>query len=567
MKFFLSIVVVFILFFSCDTEKELRIICTSEVRGAIFPYRLDRDDHRKRSLSHLYSYIKQSREEKDVILLDNGDILLGQPLVYYYTYENKFGPHVCSTVMNFMDYDAATVGDQDFITGPNVYEKVEKQFDFPWLAANIVDSISNKPLFKPYTIIKKGGLKVAILGLISSGSLSWYPQSKLKNIKFENILSSAKKWVNTIKYKEKPDLLIGLFHSGVNRPNSLLADPINRNSSELVARKVDGFDIVFVCHVHNGYNEEIINEFGNKVRVIGGKNGARKVSVVDVKVSGSFNNLKKEIKGEILKVENYDSDNDFNHLLLPEFYKAEQYVSAPIGYLYDKISTRDCFWGNSNLIDLIHQAQLDIGEADISFNAPFYSDITIESKELQVRDLFLLYLYENRLYTLKLKGSEIKDYLEYSYGLWFNQMTSENSPLLNISKSSKISFNTPYYNFDSAYGINYLVDVSKPIGNRIKILKMFDGSAFNSEKFYKVALNSYRANGGGGHLTKGCKIHKDSIKSRVVSQTPKDFRVYLKKWIFEKSNIHSPNHTTWEVVPREWVKAAKKREFKLLFPK
>ncbi len=59
------------------------------------------------------------------------------------------------------------------------------------------------------------------------------------------------------------------------------------------------------------------------------------------------------------------------------------------------------------------------------------------------------------------------------------------------------------YNFDSAAGIDYVVDVSKPEGARISILSMSGGAAFDIDKSYSVALNSYRGNGGGGHLAEG----------------------------------------------------------------
>ncbi len=91
--------------------------------------------------------------------------LQGQPTVYYYNFIDTLHPHLTSRVMNFMGYDAGTVGNHDIEAGPAVYNKVWEEFDFPWLAANAVSTGSGDPYFQPYTILEAGNKRIAVLGI------------------------------------------------------------------------------------------------------------------------------------------------------------------------------------------------------------------------------------------------------------------------------------------------------------------------------------------------------------------------------------------------------------------
>jgi 2',3'-cyclic-nucleotide 2'-phosphodiesterase/3'-nucleotidase len=176
---------------------------------------------------------------------------------------------------------------------------------------------------------------------------------------------------------------------------------------------------------------------------------------------------------------------------------------------------------------------------------------------------------------MHLSGKEIKDYLEYSYGLWLNTMNSENDNLLlfRVNASGKTILNnrnramlkSSYYNFDSASGIRYIVDVSKPAGQRITIISMENGSPFSPDKMYRVAINSYRGTGGGGHLTEGVGLSQEELAKRVVSISSFDMRYYLMKWIERTKKVTPTNTKNWEIIPKEWVEQATPRDKKLLF--
>lgn len=583
-KFFLLSFLLFLLInFSFAQTVNVKIIETSDVHGAIFPYDLVNDRPSNSSLAQVMTYLNEQRSDTNqiVFLLDNGDILQGDPVVYYYNFEKTDTLHLYADVMNYMKYDAATIGNHDIETGHNVYDKFNEEINFPWLAANAVRTSDGQPYFKPYTTIERGGIKIAVLGLITPAIPKWLPEKIWDGMQFDDMIQTAEKWVKKIRETEQPDLLIGLFHAGVNYNYSGEDSTTykNENASKLIAEKVAGFDVIFVGHDHEGWNFKTRNPNGKEVLVLGTQASARTLAVANIilkfdKFCGFFASDK--MSGEIVEVKNYKPDEEFMKRFSPAFDEVKKYVSRPIGKFTKSISSRDALFGPSEFVDLINTVQLELTEADISFTAPLSFNATIKEGDLFVKDMFNLYRYENLLYTIEMSGQEIKDYLEFSYGNWFNQMKNENDNLLRyrLDENGNIIYsqrsNSPelyerFYNFDAAAGIDYVVDVTKPIGERVSILQLSDGRKFDLKTKYKVAVNSYRGNGGGDHLTKGAKIPKEELNKRVISSTDKDLRYYMMKWIEEKKTVEPKLLGNWKVIPENYWQSGKQKDYQLIF--
>lgn len=248
------------------------------------------------------------------------------------------------------------------------------------------------------------------------------------------------------------------------------------------------------------------------------------------------------------------------------------YVDKPIGNFQHTLTSEDAFFGSSAFTDLIHYLQLRVTGADISFNAPLLFNAEIKAGPIRVSDMFNLYKYENQLYVMRLTGKEIRKHLEMSYNLWANTMTSPEDHLLLFRKGTgneedRLSLANPYFNFDSAAGINYVVDVTKPMGEKVKILSMSDGTPFDEQKWYRVAVNSYRGNGGGELLTRGAGIPKDSLESRIVWRSDKDQRHYLSEEIKRLGSIDPQPLNNWKFIPEDWTLQAAQRDKRLLFGK
>lgn len=556
----------------------IKFIVTSDIHGNFFQYDFIENQLTISSLSQIFTYVKEQRGRKDqeVVLLDNGDLLQGQPSVFYANKmlaENQNYKHICAEIMNLMEYDAATIGNHDIEAGHEVYDRLKTAFNFPWLAANAICKETGEPYFKPYAIIKRRGVKIAVLGLVTPVIPYWIEPEKWSGIEFEDMIVTARKWVQHIKLVEKPDILIGLFHSGIDYTyNRQTADTYkNENASLLVAQRVPGFDVVFAGHDHLEYNLKIENVANQKVLVLSPQAYGKYVSVVEVKlrydkITQSFQKI--DITGYNLQMDFCDADKEFKTRFGDFIKEIKTIVSEPVGQIDRKIRSREALFGNTAFLDLIHRVQLDFTKAQISFAAPLSWDVTINRGTVFIRDIFKLYKFDNLLYVLKLKGFEIKKYLEFSFGIWFNRMRSEEDTLLNFKYNQKgeLILAEKFYNFSTAAGIKYLVNLKAPIGHKISILSMSNGSPFEMDKEYLVVLNSYRANGGGGHLLDGVGLTLPEIKERVVWKSQKDVRSIIIDWFRQNKDvqIYALNH--WRAIPKNWWFKGRALSLNILFP-
>jgi len=571
---------VLVILVSCSGtgKKSISIFETTDIHGVILPYDFIEKESLKVSLASSFKYIKQIRTEKDAtVLLDNGDNLQGQPEVYYYNFIDTISPHFLAEVMNYMGYDAGTVGNHDVETGHSVYDRLVQEYKFPLLAANAINIKTGKPYFKPYQIIQKKGIKIAVFGLITPAIPNWLPPELYSGIEFKDMVETAKQWMPVI-LNEKPDLVVGLFHSGWDRSEAMLqaTDPFNENGSAAVAYDIPGFDIIFTGHDHKVANEKFVNSAGDTILILNGGSRSEKLAEADITfTSGKFGGKRqKKITGQIINVADFQPDTGFITKFTPTHKIIDEYVNRVIGNSSATITSRDAYFGSSAFIDMIHKIQLEITGADISFAAPLSFDVSIAKGPITVGDMFKLYRFENMLYTMSLSGDEIQKYLEYSYSGWLNTMKGPADVLLKfrtgkdgkpLITNGKAWLKNQPYNFDSAAGIFYTVDVSKPEGERIVIKGFTDGRPFEKNKMYKVAVNSYRGNGGGGHFTEGAGIRKDDLRKRLISSMDRDLRFYILKSIEIRKSISPEPINNWKIIPEKWVKAAHTRDYALLF--
>ena len=553
---------------------KIDVIETTDVHGVIFPFDFVENKPLNASLASLPALIKNIKTETpNVLLVDNGDILQGQPDVYFYNFADTVSEHICASVMNYLGYEAATTGNHDIEAGHDVYDRLISEYNFPVLAANAIDNQTGKPYFKPYVIIDKGGIKIAVFGLITPGVPSWLPPELYSGIEFRGMVETAKKWMPAIQ-KEKPDVIIGLFHAGWDDTygGSDPDDPMNENGSRAVAVNVPGFDIIFTGHDHVPFNSKVANLLGDSVLILNAGSKAEKAAVAEIVISRNKTKgiRARHITGKLAELKEYEPDEEFIRTFKPQYDSVTNYVGRVIGESKATISSRESYFGPSAFIEMIQTMQLKITGSDVSFAAPLSFDVSILKGPVRVSDMFKLYRFENMLYTMELTGEEIDGYLEYSYGLWLNTMKGPGDPLLkgNIRKSGNSSklwlINQPY-NFDSAEGIKYNVDIRQPTGNRITIISFTNGRPFYGDSTYKVALNSYRGNGGGGHLAEGAGLTQEEMGSRLISSTERDLRYYIIETIEKQKIINPVVSDNWKIIPEDWVKQARKKEYPLLF--
>ncbi len=564
-----------------DKQVHVKVITTTDVHAMIFPYDFTNDREVDGSLAHAKSYVDEQRDllQQNIILLDNGDLLQGQPTGYYFNYQSDRAVNLFADVMNYMGFAASSVGNHDIETGPRVYEKLRNEFDFPWLAANILNSETGKPHFEPYTIIERNGVKIAVLGLVTSSVPTWLPRKLWEELEFVEMYEAAVEWMQYIRDHEKPHAIIGLFHSGAGEDEMYTGETVSvENASLFVAKNVPGFDVVFTGHDHRVRNQVFENVEGKEVLMIAGQSYGRSLAVADLffdlTPDGTYSLTSKE--GHIADMVDYEPSEEFMEEFKDEFDQVRQFVLQPLGSLQVDLQSQDAYVGNAAFVDFVHHMQLELTDAEVSFAAPLSFDAMLRAGELSMRDMFNLYPFENYLYVMELTGSEIKGALEYSYGLWYNTMSSPDDNILLLRKdeqgniemgqNNRARFTNAFFNFDSAAGIDYEVDVTKPAGSRISISQLSSGESFDLNQTYKVAVNSYRGSGGGGHLTQGAGIEHAQLEDRIVWVSEHDLRSHIADFIRSTKVLNPKAGSNWKVTPEAWTESAMERDLELVFP-
>jgi len=517
------------------------------------------------SLSSVATYIRDARlnSERRIVLLDLGDHLQGDNSVFYFNFIDTASNHIFAEVMNYLDYDAVVVGNHDIEAGPRVYNKIIREMKAPYLAANAIDEKSNKPYFKPYTIVTRDGIKIAIIGMTNPNIPKWLSPDLWKGIKFQEIVKSLEYWVEYVKTKENPHLVVAALHAGLGttEENSL------ENPARYVASNVSGIDIVFAAHDHRSTAEVVYN--GDRpVWVMEGGSRASSLSHASVKIGISDGQIiSKNIEGALISMREIEPDKEYNNYFKESFNNIKAFTNTHVGSLTKSITTRDAYFGSSEYIDMIHTLQLENSGAEISFVAPLSMDVTVKAGDLNFQDLLNIYPYENQLYVIELTGEEIKNYLEFSYSKWVNKMAGNNTPFLQLNiggRGDRGRFKNIFFNFDSAAGLIYEVDATKGDGERILIISDSNGQPFDFKKRYKVALSSYRASGGGDMLELGAGIPKEELEGRIVERLS-DIREMLYNKLKRDGSITPERLNQWKFVPENLVKRAAEKDYKILF--
>ena len=549
----------------------LRLIETSDVHGAFFPYNYTERRPMQGTMARVSTYLKRQRKSYGdrIILLDNGDILQGQPTSYYTNYIKTDAPNIAAEVINYLQYDAQNFGNHDVETGHAVYDKWVSEMKCPVLGANIIDTNTGKPYVKPYTIIEREGVRVAILGMLTPAIPNWLHESLWTGLRFEEMIQSARHWVKVLKEREKADVIVGLFHSGWE--GGITTPDYDEDVSRKIAETVEGFDVIFFGHDHTERNTTV-----NGVLCLDPSCNA--VKVAQATITLKINNEKSDSKsievvrkkGEIVDITGESIDQHFMAHFQSQTDAIRQFVERQLGTFVSPMRSRDCFFGPAPFTDLIHLLQLEHTHADVSFNAPLAFNTDISAGPIYMSDMFKLYRFENKIYVLRMTGEEIRKHLEMSYDLWTNSMQHADDHIMLLAPKApgdnqREGFKNYTFNFDSAAGIDYVVDVTKPKGQKVNILRFSDGRPFDEKAWYKVAMNSYRGNGGGELLTRGAGIPLDSINNRIIYMSERDQRYYLTQKIEREGRVEGKSLNNWHFIPEAWARPAIERDRKLLF--
>ena len=314
---------------SCSTIRpvdgvyDFEIYATNDLHGRYFDSLYVGNGIQKYSLASVSSYIKKVRDTSKIqpLLIDIGDNLQGDNASFYYNFIDTGSRHIFSEIISYLKYDAVVVGNHDIETGHSVYDKILKETNIPYLAANAINVSTNKPYFKPYTIIIRNGIKIAVLGMTNPNIKNWLSQDLWSGIEFKEIIDPTIHWIKRIKRIEKPSLIILATHTGLGDVNIYSPE----NASRYVASNIKGIDIILAAHDHQTTSENIL---GRDSEVLLLESGNRASALSKAKVRLVINKGKvvsKILSGENVKMENIPGDLEYKRNFHKEFTKIKQF--------------------------------------------------------------------------------------------------------------------------------------------------------------------------------------------------------------------------------------------------
>lgn len=442
-------------------------------------------------MARLYTYIKKEREANpDLILLDAGDNIQGTIMTDDLANKNPDELHPVIAAMNYMGYDAMTLGNHEFNWGTTNLKKIISKADFPVLAANVKDINGEYLTGNGYTIIERNGIKIAIIGVVTPDIPIWDGGKEgISDFTYESAAYSVKREIENIA--DKADIIIVSAHMGTYAE----FDEENGSDSGLkILEMNDDVDMLQIAHIHTTINEEY-----NGIPIVCVRNGGKEIA----KVTLTLNENKNVVSSsrEIIAMKDFEPSEEIREIpIVKELHeKATNYVAGidengekgpALGFTTAKFQPEDEIKGipegklrDTAVMDLINKIQLENSGADVSAAALFKDTSDLSEGEINYGNIFDIYKFDNTLYRIPMTGKELKAYMEWSVSI-YNQWKEGD---INISFNPEI----PGYLYDMFAGVEYEIDLSKPVGERIVNLTI-NGEPLEDERIVKVAVNNYR---------------------------------------------------------------------------
>lgn len=501
--------------YTLSDKTTIKIIYTSDVHGNAMPVLYGTNEAADLGLAKFATIVKQYKKEYDnILVLDNGDLIQGTPLMTHYVKERAEKENPMVGIMNLIGIDAGVIGNHEFNFGKKILTDAIKQSKYPWLSANLVNEQGEPYFGKPYTIkTLANGVKVAIIGVTTHYIPNWESPKHIEGITFNNALDTLKHLVPLIRSEEKPDLLIVSYHGGMERdmetgePTEALT---GENQGYAICQEIDGIDILLTGHQHRVLTGEV-----NGVLITQPGNNGKMFGSIDIEMELASDNSWQILnkKAEIIPIGNVAADKEILEYMQDLESSTQKWLDQPTGFIEGDMIIKDPFHARvfkHSFVQFVQNVQMEVSGVDISVTALLNNESKGFGSIITMRDIVSNYMYPNTLVVLELTGEDILLALEKS------------AEYFSLDKDGKLGINPTYvnpkpqhYNYDMWEGINYTINVAKPAGNRIEELT-YHGQPLQMDGSYHVVMNNYRASGGGNYdMFKGKPIMKEIQRDTV----------------------------------------------------
>ncbi|WP_310571720.1 5'-nucleotidase C-terminal domain-containing protein [Gemmatimonas sp.] len=500
---------------------DLVIAATTDVHGRLrgWDYYANAADP-ARSLAGAATIVDSVRAANPgrVLLVEGGDILSGNPLLYVAAKVAPPPVHPVIAAMNVMRYDAAVIGNHEFNYGVPALRAAIAKAAFPFVAANVRDG-QGRPFVAPYTLIDRRGVNIAIIGGTTPGSMLWdRDHLREAGLTVTDIVTSVRAAVAEVR-KRKADVVVVLLHSGLDGAASydtVATGLASENVAARVPREIDGINLVVYGHSH----AELVDSTINGALLVQPRNWAASVALATLtleKSKGKWGVVKH--RGQSVKVAGHAESPAVLAASAVTHKATVTWVSTPVGRTAVRWRADSARVVDAPITDLINEVMRRESGADLSATAAFSLDASLDTGAVTQAALSRLYPYENTLRAVRITGAQLRAFLEQS-ALYYRTLAPDGSAPAGGLVDPKI----PGFNFDVVSGVDYVIDVSKPAGARITSLTR-NGRAVQPTDSFTMALNNYRQSGGGGYAmlaTAPVVFQKDiDIRSLIIDDVTK----------------------------------------------
>ena len=474
-------------------EKHLTILVTSDLHGNIWGFSYeDNSETTNNGMARLYTYIQQVRaEDPDAILIDAGDDIQGTIMTDDLYNKTPQEPNPVITAMNYMGYDAMTLGNHEFNWGIPTMQAILSQAEFPILAANVTDAAGALVTGAGWTIVERDGVRVAVIGVVTPDVPIWDGGKEgIDDAAYEAANVAVGRAIGEIG--DQADVIVVSAHMG------MYAEFDEEGGSDSAQKILDDnpeIDVLQVAHNHTTVNEKQGNT------VIGGvRNGGREIARFDLTLDAGNNVVGSAVT--IVDMEGVEPSQEIRDIpLVAEAHQRTiDYIAGgtdesgeplpPLGSTTARFQPENEIHGipagrvmDTAVMDLINKIQLENSGADVSAAALFKDTSDLPEGDINYGNIFDIYKFDNTLYRVSVTGAELKAYMEWSAEC-YNQWKEGD---INISFDPEY----PDYLYDMFAGVDYEIDLSKPKGERIQNV-MFQGQPLQDDQVLTLAVNNYR---------------------------------------------------------------------------
>lgn len=461
-------------------EKTLQIYFTSDLHAFIYP--TDYRSQEERNIG-LFKCANRFRKDGNTLIIDGGDVLQGSPLGAF-CHDSQEDASSFAEIMNCCGYDYVTLGNHDFNYGMAYLDSYLDALHARCVCQNALRD-DGSVRFPSRIHILENGLRIGIVGIVTDHVNVWERPEHLTGLTITDPLSAAREALEALK--GRVDLTICVYHGGFERDLST-GRVLSRSTENIAYRLCQELDVDILLTGHQHMCIPGQSLFGTFV-VQAPDSGKAFISLKTVVLNGhkSYNSQAVAAGGvcDLMLLERFSAMEQgaqswldivvghLNHPLLP----APPLVMAAEG---------------SAIADFFNEVQLCCSGAQLAATS-LANEIAGFPQVVRRRDVLTAYPYTNTLTVLRVTGKILRQAMERSA-----EYFSINDDGLLCVADAFLKPKVEHYNYDYYAGVDYVIDVSKPVGQRIKELT-YQGQEVADNDEFTICLNSYRASGAGGY--------------------------------------------------------------------